>query len=248
MHTVKNLADALSWSTTNRSALIALATVIVAYPVSYWVPQLFPRILRRRSLSERDVAIWSVILARLWGAAALGVPASLIALCVLPRYPNRLGVNLSHAGVSIVVALAVWIFIWSGYTLFARIWPRFFTGYPEIDTDSWTSGLILLNTASWIIYLIPYEFVFRGFLLFPLASAFGGTVAMLISIGHYSFAHLVKEPQEQVSTIFGGVLFSCLALATSSILGPILIHCFLAPVTEIFAIRNSRCYPPRRPR
>jgi membrane protease YdiL (CAAX protease family) len=230
-------AGTLSWPAANNQALIVLSTAILAIPVSYWVPKLFPEILRRRRLTERDVAIWSVILGRLWGAVALGVPAVWMAVCVLPAYPNRLGLNLNHAGVSIAAAVIAWIVISLNFLLFTRLWPGFFKGYPEIGVRPWPVGLIFLNTASWIVYLIPYEFLFRGFLLFPLASMYGSAVGTFISMGLYSFAHLVKEPQEQLATIFAGVLFSCLALGTGSILAPILIHCFLAPVTEIFALR-----------
>jgi CAAX amino terminal protease family. len=230
-------AGTLSWPAASKPALIVLSTAILAIPVSYWVPRLFPQFLRRWLLTEREVAIWTVILARVWGAIALGVPSAWIALCLLPAYPNRLGVNLNHAGVSIVAAVIAWIVLSTTFWLSTRVWPGFFKGYPEIDVRPWTFGLILLNTASWIVYLIPFEFLFRGFLLFPLASLYGGAVATLVSTGLYSVFHLVREPQEQLSTIFGGVLFSCLALGTGSILAPILTHWFMAPAMEIFALR-----------
>jgi membrane protease YdiL (CAAX protease family) len=230
-------AEAMSWPATAKPALIVLSTAILAIPTSHWVPRLFPQFLRRWLHTDREVAIWTVILTRLWGTIALGVPSVWIALCVLPPYPNRLGVNLNHAGVSIVVAVISWIVLTTTFWLFLRFWPAFYKGYPEIDIRPWTFGLMALNSASWIVYLIPFEFLFRGFLLFPLASLYGGAVAMLVSTGIYSIFHLVREPQEQLSTIFAGVLFGGLALGTGSILAPILIHWFMAPAVEIFALR-----------
>jgi membrane protease YdiL (CAAX protease family) len=230
-------AGVLSWPTTNKPALIVLATVILVYPVSYFVPWLFPGLLRRWLLTERSVAIWSVLLSRVWGAFVLGIPAVWIALADLPPSANRYGLNLNRAGISIVVAVTAWIMVWIAFAILVRVWPGFFKGYPEIHVRRWTVGLVVLNTVSWIVYLIPYEFLFRGFLLYPLAEAYGGAIAIAVTTGLYSFTHLVKEPQEQISTIFVGVLFGFVGLWTGSLLAPVLIHCFTAPVTEIFALR-----------
>lgn len=236
---------ALSWSTSNKPVVIVLITAILAYPTGYWISLLLPPLLRRRGLSEREVSIWSVILFRAWSGIVLGVPTAVIGFTMLPRDPNRLGLNLQHAGVSMMVAVIAWIVIFAACWFSARGSGVMFAGYPEI-APPWTTRLTLLNTASWIVYLIPFEFFFRGFLLFTLASAYGGTAAVLIVTGLYSFTHLVRKPPEQIGTIPGGILFGVLALGTGSILGPVLIHCFLAPVTEIFALRfsiNQRSLP-----
>jgi membrane protease YdiL (CAAX protease family) len=231
-------AGAFSWASTNKPAAIVLSTTIVVYPIRYFVPRMFPRLLRRRGRDEREVAIRSVLLARLWGGIVLGIPALWIAFRCLPHYPNRLGLNVDHAGISIIAAVISWIVIWLTFSVMVRVWPGFFTGYPEMKVrPPWPMRLILLNTVSWFVYLIPYEFLFRGFLLYPLASAYGGAMATLISMGLYSFAHVVNEPQEQSSTILAGILFSGLALGTGSILAPVLIHCCLAPSMELFALR-----------
>src|SRR5882672_5612861 len=89
-------AGTVSWPATAKPAVVVLITAVLAIPLSYWVPRSFPKLLRRWVHTDRDVAIWSVVLFRVWGAIALGVPSVMVALCVLPAYPNRLGVNLNH--------------------------------------------------------------------------------------------------------------------------------------------------------
>ena len=60
----------------------------------------------------------------------------------------------------------------------------------------------------------------------------------IITTGMYTWAHLPKAAGETLGCIFMGVVFGATALATGSILAPVLVHIAIAVSTERFTIRH----------
>jgi len=229
---------AFGWATQDRLAVLVLGTVILCYPISYFVPWTFRSLLEGQGVHGRNLEIAVVILQRLFGAVLLSVPPIWTATNWLPASTNRYGVNFDGLWVSLILSGISWVVVWFGFRFVVKVWPWVLKGYPEIHVECWDVRLLTLNTVSWVIYLAAYEFLFRGFLLYPLRDLYGAWPAVMITTALYSFTHLVKQPQEQFSTIWIGILYGVLALWTGSILAPYLIHAFTAPVSEYFAIRT----------
>jgi membrane protease YdiL (CAAX protease family) len=231
------LPEPLTWRPEDTVPVLLLSIPILFYPISYYVPRTFRGLLARRGFNERRSEIWRVVLERLFGAATLGLPC-LLATLWLPPVGNRYGVNLDHAGLSLAAAAISISIVWIVLRYTAQAWPAGFKGYPQMKVRCWDRRLMILNTESWIVYLLAHEFLFRGVLLYQLAAIFGAWPAIAITTGLHSFKHLTREPQEQVVTIFVGVWFGGLGLFTGSILAPLLIHCFTASYMDIAAIRT----------
>jgi membrane protease YdiL (CAAX protease family) len=83
---------------------------------------------------------------------------------------------------------------------------------------------ILLTTA---LDLLPWEFFFRGFLLWSLWEV-AGPAAVLLQAVPFAMAHITKPPLETISTIFGGTAFGWVAWRTRSFVYPFLIHLFVS--------------------
>ncbi|NPA06992.1 MAG: CPBP family intramembrane metalloprotease [Chloroflexi bacterium] len=81
-------------------------------------------------------------------------------------------------------------------------------------------GVVLLDMVGW-------EFVFRGYLLFAYARAFGVGPAMWLQMVPFALMHVGKPVAETFSTILGGVWFAILAWRGQSVLYPILAHWFI---------------------
>jgi len=93
--------------------------------------------------------------------------------------------------------------------------------------------LIYLNG----VELWGWEFMWRGFMLFGLASIVGPGPAILFQAVPFAFMHLGKPEVETLSTIFGGIGFGFVAWQTESFIYPFLIHWFIASFTMLLATR-----------
>jgi len=87
------------------------------------------------------------------------------------------------------------------------------------------------------VELWGWEFVWRGFMLFGLASIVGPGPAILFQAVPFAFMHLGKPEVETLSTIFGGIGFGFVAWQTESFVYPFLIHWFIASFTMLLATR-----------
>jgi membrane protease YdiL (CAAX protease family) len=108
--------------------------------------------------------------------------------------------------------------------------------YPQIRVPRWNSGLLLLSALSWITYLLAYEFMFRGFLLFSCIASFGYWPAVIINVSLYSLVHLPKGPRESLASLLFGFILCVVTLALGSLWFALLTHITLALTNEWFSI------------
>ncbi|NPA27102.1 MAG: CPBP family intramembrane metalloprotease [Chloroflexi bacterium] len=89
----------------------------------------------------------------------------------------------------------------------------------------------------WVLTdLIGWEFIFRGYLLFAYARAFGVGAAMWLQMVPFALMHVGKPAAETFSTLFGGVWFAILAWRGRSVLYPILAHWFIGWFVAFIAV------------
>lgn len=107
----------------------------------------------------------------------------------------------------------------------------------QINISEWNLILFLINATGWIVYLIGYEFLFRGILLFENYNSFGFWPAIAVNVAIYSAIHMVNgKAQTFGALIFGGVA-SYLTLTCGTLLIPIIMHVSLSLVSDYFSIR-----------
>lgn len=102
--------------------------------------------------------------------------------------------------------------------------------YSAKETESVLSllGLTAVEYYAW-------EFMWRGFLLFGLASYLGPGPAIILQAVPFAFMHLGKPEIETLTTIFGGAAFGFIAWQSGSFIYPFLIHWFMAWFTILLA-------------
>ena len=110
--------------------------------------------------------------------------------------------------------------------------------YPQIRVSRWNSGLLLLSALSWITYLLGYEFLFRGFLLFSCLESFGYWPAVIINVSLYSLVHLPKGPRETLASLLFGLILCFVTIALGSLWFALLTHITLALSNEWFSISH----------
>jgi membrane protease YdiL (CAAX protease family) len=112
--------------------------------------------------------------------------------------------------------------------------------YPQLRIKHWSVIQILISVSGWIIYLLGYEFFFRGLLWISCFNAFGFWPAMIINIILYAIVHLDQGTAMSFGTIPAGVIFCYLTFLTGSFFPAFLIHANLAVSTEIFSIYRNK--------
>ncbi len=146
-----------------------------------------------------------------------GVPLSAFG-GVLPRGWFSYGATIGLTGVAVLVALT-------------NPRRRLVTGeYPMIRLAQWSGTTVLANTVSWVLYLLAYEFMFRGLLLYAFVPL-GVTLAVAVNVSLYVTTHLVKNLQEGVASFPFGILLCGLTLYSGSFLPAFVIHLALALAT-----------------
>lgn len=109
---------------------------------------------------------------------------------------------------------------------------------PEIRGGNWTGRLRALSMSAWVVFLIGYEYLFRGALLFALEDGLGVWPALAVSSALYSLAHLHKPMLgETMGSLPMGFLFGAMALATGSFVPAMALHVAIVWTVELGASR-----------
>lgn len=107
---------------------------------------------------------------------------------------------------------------------------------PQMRLPDWGIKEIAISISGWAIYLLGYEFLFRGLLLFTTTAAFGIAPAILINIGLYSAFHLPNGLKETLAAIPFGFVLCLVSLVSGSFLPAFLLHLSLSASAELFSV------------
>jgi membrane protease YdiL (CAAX protease family) len=181
-------------------------------------------------------AITAKLVAGFWMAAAtlslvwrLGIPLDETAL--VPRAPL----------LSLALACGIGVLVGPVIMCAVRL-PEMRRFYPELRlpaTAAAGSSQALLRLAmigAWLVYLIGYEALFRGFLLPVLVREFGLWPGIAVTTGLYVLAHLDRPSAESLAAIPAGVVMAAITLVAGSFLPAILLHWIISTVNETSAV------------
>ncbi|MCW8850909.1 MAG: CPBP family intramembrane metalloprotease [Melioribacteraceae bacterium] len=151
----------------------------------------------------------------------------------LRNYGLRIGkwkTGLSFSILSIIVFIPIIYFI-SYSSIFRDYFPLM-----ESATDNLL--VFLIYEALFILFILSWEFIFRGFMLFGLEKKFG-LYSILIQMIPFVMLHNGKPFIETFTAIFGGLFLGYLALRTRSIFYGFLIHTFILLSLDIIAFLKA---------
>ena len=105
-----------------------------------------------------------VLLQRILGFLFLGVFSVLIILFLPELSLKEYGLSLKFSSAPPAWTwLLIPVILIIGY--FAARKPGNLENYPQIRAKIWTPRMIAISSVSWVVFLIGYEFLFRGFVL-----------------------------------------------------------------------------------
>lgn len=163
------------------------------------------------------------------------IPALIIKLLFKSRL-HDFGFTFGDYNAGIKLSLG-FIFLMLPVIWFVSSEPAFGAVYPLLGQarDSWT--IFIIYEAGLFIYLIAWEFIWRGYMLFGLKEKFG-YYAILIQMIPFLILHDGKPPIETFGVIFGGIALGILAYRTKSIYYCIVVHaCIMFSIDLISTLR-----------
>ena len=143
----------------------------------------------------------------------------------LSDYGLRIGDYRIGLSVSFGFVLVMFIIIW-----FVSSTPAFVEQYPHLDSAKESWDVFLIYEIGMLVYMIAWEFIWRGFMLFGLEKKFG-FYSVLIQMIPFVILHNGKPFLETFGAIFGGIALGILALRTRSIY-----YCILTHIGVMFSI------------
>lgn len=179
---------------------------------------------------------------RVWGLVLFGALPMVVAATLLPGGLDGIGLGLGDpvrglGSVAVLGAIAVPVLLRAGRG--AEVQAH----YPQIRAETWTRRLLALSSASWVAYLIGYEVLFRGFLLFGLVGPLGTWPAIWVVTALYVAVHVEKAPSEVIASVPMGIVFGGLALWTGAVWAPFALHLIIALAGEFGALRATGRLP-----
>lgn len=108
--------------------------------------------------------------------------------------------------------------------------------YPAIRNRVWGIGLVIVDMVSWAVYLLAYECMFRGYLLFQSIETWGMITAIAVNITIYAAAHLPKGLFKTIGSLPLGVVFCLIAIFTGSFWTVFILHFAMAFSNDLFSI------------
>ncbi len=124
--------------------------------------------------------------------------------------------------------------------------PEFQSFYPSpqfAPARESAVGLAVLWTLHHGPQLFSTEFLYRGFLLLPLARRFGLWPAVAVMLVPYVILHLSKPPLELLLATLGGVSFAVAAWRTRSFVPAFLAHWLVAVTMDLLCFLQARPEP-----
>jgi len=226
------------WSAATSEANWTIILVTVAF-LAWWLTgksgPLLQALVRRYGPENGQAA--QVLIKRCVGMVLFGLVPALILLNTQPYGWADYGVSADFPPAVFYWALGLSVII---IPMMARATRKSdnLMQYPEIRTNNWSRSLLLVSALSWMGYLFAYELMFRGFLLFSCARAFGAVPALIINTALYALVHVPKSDKEGLGAIPLGLLLCWISFQTGTIWVAVVVHWVLALSNEWFSLKH----------
>ena len=108
---------------------------------------------------------------------------------------------------------------------------------PEIREPEWSKKMLVKSVATLSFYLLGYEVMFRGILLFATAELFGAWPAIVINVAIYILVHVPKNLEESIGSIPMGIILCLITLTTGTIWVAFFVHIALGVSNMLFSFK-----------
>lgn len=213
------------------ATVTAALSVTIGFAV-YWFVSISKKLEDKFSkrYGENYSARW-VVVQRLVGFTFLGILPGIAMYCFAGLTPSDLGFKATFHLESLWWILGMGAILAPMNILNARK-PQSLAMYPQIRVKEWSPTLVVVSAITWLMYLLAYEFLFRGVLFMGTHDHIGVWPAIALNVCIYSAVHIPKGIGEAVGAIPFGTLICLVTLSTGDIWVAFLAHGVLALSNE----------------
>jgi membrane protease YdiL (CAAX protease family) len=186
-------------------------------------------------VKKKWLSLNMVLFQRAAGSVFLGIIPGAIILVILNIRLKDYGLALRFESSSMIWILGAG----AGAFLVSFLLSKFTDNsaiYPQIRIKNWGFDLFMINAMSWAAYLLAYEFLFRGIVLFSSLKAIGYWAAVVLNVILYALAHLPKGKKEVYGAIPFGIVLCLVTLETGTIWAAFAAHVSLALSYDHFSL------------
>lgn len=225
----------LTWERTELLPVFALTVFTVGYLAYHFITHStsIKEAFEKRLGIQRTAICW-ILVQKLAGFFFMGVVPA-VAMIFIPVTFKQVGVSLSNITSSLLWSAILGVVI-VVINLFAARRPSNLSMYPQIRLREWTYGILVASSLGWILYLLGYEFLFRGVLLFLCVPVFGVWPSIVLNVSLYAIVHIPKGLRESLASIPMGLLLCILTWKTETIWVAFFAHVVLALSNEYLSI------------
>ena len=146
----------------------------------------------------------------------------LIIKFVLKEDLKNYGLQLGDYKIGFVISLVFFLVMLPAIWFFSAT-PDFVAKYPHLQSTRNSWGEFFIYESGMLLYMISWEFMWRGFMLLGLKEKFG-YYSVLIQMIPFVILHNGKPAPETFGAIAGGIALGVLAFRTNSIYYCIITH------------------------
>jgi membrane protease YdiL (CAAX protease family) len=117
--------------------------------------------------------------------------------------------------------------------------PANYNLYPQIRSKFWSARLLGYYILGWALYLLGYEFLFRGILFFAGTDYLPLWLNIIINTVLYAVAHLPKGKLEIIASVPFGIVLCLVSYNTGNFWAAWLIHLTLALSNSLIALKAN---------
>ena len=207
--------------------------VVVLVLLSYF---LIPNFKRIKAISNKIGNTKTILFTRILGFSLFGIIPVLTVYIFSENNISSFGIQISNIYKSLcwIIPLSPILII---VTYFNSKQKDNLSVYPQIRKSNWTSKLLAISMSTWVLYLLAYEFLFRGYLLLISITFLGIWPAVILNIIIYSLAHIPKGTKETVMAIPFGLVIALSVIHTGNIWVAVILHSILALSGEWFSLK-----------
>ncbi len=200
------------------------------------------RSLFREHLAPFFAQEWQGLLSWGWWFFLQGVTGFVVpVLCLLllfRRQPSEIGLGLGDWKLALVLA-ALYVPLVAVGTWVLSNGDSFQAQYPHYTPAAYDWRFFLIYEALFLFYWIGWEYLWRGFVLFGTARAFG-LYAIVVQTVPFALMHADKPPAEAFLSILGGVALGALVWRCRSFWIAIPIHSVQMFLLDLFCALRLR--------
>jgi len=221
---------------------IPVVAGLIAYMI-YWFAQESDRIKEKlmRKFGEEGGSVKLILGAKYLGAITLGILPFMAYRIAFPDTSlKEFGVWLNNetALMSLLLIIGLGgIMVLVGSMLSKS--PNVLAKQPEIRIKEWPRSLLFYNLLAWAVYLLGYEFFFRGVLLFPLVESIGMWPAIGVNVIFYAGVHIPKGADEVLAAVPLAIVLCLLTVKTGTIWIAYFVHVAMAWTVTLSALKHQ---------